>query len=75
MNADELFYWLLQDVTFSLACDFELGHRVAGQDFRRLLWAKQLDLCRGLSPDRERRRSIEIKAGRKLKRIPPLYNI
>jgi hypothetical protein len=59
-DADELLYWLLQGVTFSLACDFELKHRVAGRDFRRLLFAKQLELLRGLSPDWERKRASEI---------------
>ena len=59
-DADELLYWLLQGVTFSLACDFELRHRVAGQDFRRLLFAKQLELLHELSPDWERKRASEI---------------
>ena len=49
-EADELLYWLLQGVTFSLACDFELRHRVPGQDFRRILFTKQLELLRGLDP-------------------------
>ena len=59
-DVDELLYWLLQGVTFGLACEFELRHRVAGQDFRRLLFAKQLELLRRLSPDWERKRASEI---------------
>jgi hypothetical protein len=59
-HADELLYWLLQGVTFSLSCDFELRHRVVGKDFRRLLFAKQLELLRGLSLDWERKRAKEI---------------
>ncbi len=59
-DADELLYWLLQDVTFSLASDFELRHRVPGQDFRRILFTKQLELLRGLDPAWGQRREREI---------------
>ncbi|WP_422928982.1 hypothetical protein [Singulisphaera sp. PoT] len=31
-----------------------------GEDFRRLLFANQLELLRGLSPDWERRRASKI---------------
>jgi hypothetical protein len=59
-DADELLYWLLQGVTFTLACDFEVNHRVPDQDPRRMLFAKQLELLRGLDPAWEQRRAREI---------------
>lgn len=43
-NADEVMYWLAQDASFELACAHEVRHRVANQDCRRLLFAKQVEL-------------------------------
>lgn len=34
----ELLYWIFKSVTFSMACDYELTHRIKGQDSRRLLF-------------------------------------
>jgi hypothetical protein len=59
-DGDELLYWLLEGVTFTLAGDFEVNHRVPGQDCRRLLFAKQLELLRGLDPAWEQRRAREL---------------
>ena len=39
----ELLYWIFKSVTFDMACDYELAHRVKGQDFRRLLFQKQIE--------------------------------
>ena len=39
----ELLYWLLGDLTFQLACDFEVRNRRHGEDFRRQLFTKQLE--------------------------------
>ncbi|HEU4882472.1 MAG TPA: Imm63 family immunity protein [Longimicrobium sp.] len=50
-SMDELLSLIFADVTFSMACDFELKHRVDGQDSRRLLFATQVDLLSRLSPD------------------------
>ena len=49
-DLDELLYQVFESVTFSLACDYEGRHRVAGQDSRRLLFARQLQLLSMLSP-------------------------
>lgn len=43
-DSDELLYWLLDEVIFSMASEFELSHRIEGQDFRRILFAKSLEL-------------------------------
>jgi hypothetical protein len=58
-DADELLYWLLESVTFTLAGDFEVNHRVPGQDCRRLLFAKQVELLQGLDPAWGQRRMRE----------------
>lgn len=49
-DLDELLYQIFESVTFSLACEYELAHRVAGQDSRRLLFAWQIKLLSALSP-------------------------
>jgi hypothetical protein len=46
----ELLYWIFNSVTFSMACDYELSHRVKGQDFRRILFQKQIELMEILDP-------------------------
>ena len=43
-DIDELFYLAFKDITFSMACDYELNNRIEGQDFRRILFSKQLEL-------------------------------
>lgn len=50
-DIDELLYWVFRTVTFSLAADYECGHRRAGEDSRRQLFAIQLDMLKKLSPD------------------------
>lgn len=41
---DELLYWMLADVTFWVAVSYEVAHRIENQDFRRMVFAKQLEL-------------------------------
>jgi hypothetical protein len=67
-DADQLMFWLLADVAFNLACEFELAHRVPGQDFRRVLFAKQIELLNELDPTWGQRRAEEL--GRILKEHP-----
>jgi Immunity protein 63 len=40
---EELLHWIFKGVTFSMACDYEVAHRIEGQDFRRLLFQKQIE--------------------------------
>ncbi len=55
-DPDELLYWIFESVTFSMACDFEVSHRIANEDFRRQLFAHQLGLLGTLHAGwRERR--------------------
>jgi Immunity protein 63 len=50
----------LSVVHFSMACDDERRHRVAGQDFRRLLFSKQIQLLEALSHDWATRKASEL---------------
>ncbi|MCB0373226.1 MAG: immunity 63 family protein [Muricauda sp.] len=43
-DLNDLLYWIFSSVTFSMACDYELQHRIADKDGRRIIFAKQLDL-------------------------------
>jgi len=49
-NADEVMYWLAKDASFELACSYEVRNRVASQDCRRLLFAKQVELLASANP-------------------------
>lgn len=49
-DVDELLWWVFENVTFSLATDYASRHRVFGRDFRRGLFAKQVELLAVLSP-------------------------
>ena len=62
---DELLWHVFKHITFSMACEFELMHRVPLQDGRRLMFAKQVELLRVLSldwADRQRRDHKKILA-------------
>lgn len=41
---DELLYWVFKDITSEMAEKFELNNREKGKDFRRIKFAKQLQL-------------------------------
>ncbi len=47
---DDLFYWIFQSVTFSMASDCELALRKPHEDSRRQLFTRQLDLMNTLNP-------------------------
>ncbi len=62
-NPKEMIYFILEHLTFSIAVDYELKHRVKGQDSRHILYAKQEELLEGLNPawgERCRRHHEEI---------------
>lgn len=56
----ELLYWLLSDLTFSIASAHELAHRRSGEDSRRQLFAKHLELLRRYSDSFAGRREAEL---------------
>ena len=56
---DQLFYWIFNSVTFSMACEYELRNRIPNQDFRRLLFKKQIELIRDIKPEYAHKLEIE----------------
>lgn len=59
---EEALYHLARDTTFAMACAHEVAHRASGQDFRRILFAHQLDLMARVSPEWRDRLAREITA-------------
>lgn len=59
-DLNELLYWVFQSVTFSMACAYELEHRIPGQDSRRLMFSKQVELLTSIDPEMGRRGKDEI---------------
>jgi len=59
-NLDTLLGHIFDSVSFGMAAKYELHHRIQGQDSRRLLWKRQLELLRILSPEWAALRSSEI---------------
>jgi hypothetical protein len=59
-DLDELLYWIFDGVTFSMACAYELEHRIPGQDFRRLMFSKRVELLTSIDPDMGRRAQEQI---------------
>jgi Immunity protein 63 len=49
-SEDDLLYWVFRSVTFSMAREWELRHRIQGQDPRRQLFIRQLELLARLDP-------------------------
>jgi hypothetical protein len=63
IELDALLCRIFEGVTFQLAVDFEFTHRDAAKDCRRVLFSKQMELLRRLSPAwaaREAARHAEI---------------
>lgn len=40
-NPEEILYWFMSELTFAMACEFEVNHRKEDQDFRIQLFARQ----------------------------------
>jgi hypothetical protein len=59
-DRQELLYWLISGVVFEMAGDFELKHRVKGQDFRRLKFAKEIKLMGKISSEWGERMTDDI---------------
>ena len=57
---DELLYWLMKDIVFRMASDYELHHRIPNQDFRRLLFNTKLNLLKRINADFYNRGKDEI---------------
>jgi hypothetical protein len=59
-DEDELLYWLISDVVSEMAGDFELKHRVKGQNFRRILFAKEIEFMGRISAEWAERMADDI---------------
>jgi len=60
-SRDDILYWLIVDEAFAAASKYELAHRIAGQDSRRALFAKKLELLARIRIDwsEKQRRAID----------------
>jgi hypothetical protein len=59
-NPQDILYWLYQDVTFEMACRWEINNRITGRDARRLIFSKQLELLRVIGEEYALRREKEM---------------
>ncbi len=58
-DLDELLYKIFADVTFELSSKYEMSHRIANQDSRRIMFQHQVELLSRLSPEWAERESQE----------------
>jgi hypothetical protein len=58
-DLDELLYHVFRHVTHELAGRYEQGHRVKEQDFRRVMFQRQIDLLALLSPQWASQETLE----------------
>ena len=59
-DVDELLYLIFQDITFGMACSYEVKHRIVGEDCRRQLFSYQLGLLEQLDFSWRRKREEQI---------------
>jgi hypothetical protein len=62
-DLDELLYWVFSGVASKMASRFELRNRRHGEDFRRQMFSRRLELLNLLSPawaEKEKARLDEI---------------
>ncbi|MFJ2990941.1 Imm63 family immunity protein [Collimonas sp. NPDC087041] len=59
-DLDVLCYWLMKNVVFNISIKYELEHRIESQDFRKILFFKQLQLFGCLNPKWLQIRQAEI---------------
>ena len=56
---DNLLYWIFTNVTFSMACDYELKNRIEDKDCRRIIFDKQEELLGLLSNNWKQKEKAE----------------
>jgi hypothetical protein len=59
-DEEDLLYHLVRGAIWMMACEYEKSHRVEGQDLRRVLFARDLELMNRVSPEWGERRRAEI---------------
>ena len=50
-DSDDILFWLISDITFSMASDFELNNRIETEDFRIQLFSKDIELLSSINKD------------------------
>lgn len=61
-ESDELLYWFVSGGVSQLARDWELEHRVEGNDSRRLWFAKEVEMLRTLNIEWAKRKELHQKS-------------
>jgi len=56
----EILYYIFKDITFRLAQDYELHHRLSGEDSRKIIFNKQLELLEKIHKKYRELRELEI---------------
>ncbi|APW38797.1 hypothetical protein RD110_17595 [Rhodoferax koreense] len=68
-----LLYWLMSDVVFTMASNYELNHRVPHQDSRRVIFSTELKLMQALEESWNLKKKNEIEDN--LEKSPYIDNI
>ncbi|OAI55586.1 hypothetical protein AYO49_05365 [Verrucomicrobiaceae bacterium SCGC AG-212-N21] len=55
-ESEELLFWLVSDLTWAMASEWERTHRIAGEDSRRQLFRKDIELISQVSEEWARRK-------------------
>lgn len=58
---EELLYWIMDNFISSYSYQFELKNRIRGQDFRRIIFAKQIELFGLISDEWKVKKEKNIK--------------
>ncbi|CAN5372473.1 hypothetical protein BH10ACI2_BH10ACI2_15130 [soil metagenome] len=45
-DINEILYWLVNDLTFWMSVEYELKHRMPGQDFRRVMFDHRIEIMK-----------------------------
>lgn len=59
-NLFELMYWIFRDIIFSIASEYEKKNRIKNQDFRRVIFMKEIELFSIIDTNLAKRCEIEI---------------
>lgn len=58
----EVLWHLLDGILFNLAMEYAVNNRISGEDFRRVLFSKEIELYAKFGRDFEERKKAEIEA-------------
>lgn len=59
-DKDDLLYWLVSELAWEMAITYEIKHRIKGQSFRRLLFAKTIENLNKANPAWAERKQKEF---------------